>query len=140
MHPGVGRTNANTDTNASRYRVAPSFYLPEIPRISIEEVKAKLDAGANIIIVDSAAKASYNQSRIVGAVSIPLANMAEPYSELDGYDEIITYCACPDEETSASAAEKLMEAGYSNTKALEGGLKALKAAGFPVEGTAHGNQ
>ncbi len=31
----------------------PSSFLPEIPRISIYEVKAKLDAGANIAIVDS---------------------------------------------------------------------------------------
>jgi rhodanese-related sulfurtransferase len=33
-----------------------------------------------------------------------------------------------------------MEAGYIHVKAIEGGLKAWKRAGFPVEGTAHGNQ
>jgi rhodanese-related sulfurtransferase len=33
-----------------------------------------------------------------------------------------------------------MEAGYSNAKAIEGGLQAWKAAGFPVEGTNHENQ
>ena len=70
----------------------PSLYLPEVPRISVEEVKAKLDAGANIVIVDSRSKTSYDQSHIVGAISIPLTNMAEPYSDLDGYAKIITYC------------------------------------------------
>ena len=70
----------------------PSFYLPEIPRVSAEEVKAKLDAGTNIVIVDSRPKASYDQSHIVGAISLPLTSMAEPYSDLDGYDEIISYC------------------------------------------------
>jgi rhodanese-related sulfurtransferase len=33
-----------------------------------------------------------------------------------------------------------MEAGYSTAKAIEGGLKAWEAAGFPVEGTDHVNQ
>ncbi len=70
----------------------PSTYLPEVPRIGVEEVKAKLDTGSNIVIVDSRSKTSYDQSHIVGAISIPITTMAEPYDYLDGYDEIITYC------------------------------------------------
>ena len=70
----------------------PSFFLPEVPRISAEEVKAKLDAGANLVIVDSRSKANYEKSHIAGAISIPLGTMAERYSELNGYDEIVTYC------------------------------------------------
>jgi len=70
----------------------PSTYLPEVPRISVEEVKAKLDAGSNIVIVDSRSNTSYEQSHITGAVSLPLADMAEPYDDLDGYDEVMTYC------------------------------------------------
>ncbi len=70
----------------------PSSYLPEIPRISAEEVKAKSDAGINLVIIDSRSKTSYAQSHIMEAISIPISTMAEPYSDLDGYDEIITYC------------------------------------------------
>jgi hypothetical protein len=70
----------------------PSSYLPEIPRISVEEVKSKLDDGFNLLIVDSRSGKSYNQYHIVGAISIPLSIMAEKYNELNGYDEIITYC------------------------------------------------
>lgn len=69
----------------------PSSYLPEIPRIGIEEVKAKLDAGAKIVIVDSRSKASYERFHIAGAISIPERNMAGTYDNLDGYDEIVTY-------------------------------------------------
>ncbi len=70
----------------------PSSYLPEIPRISAEEVKAKSDAGVNLVIIDSRSETSYAQSHIAGAISIPVPIMAEPYSDLDSYDEIITYC------------------------------------------------
>ena len=79
------------DTPSST-ELPPSSFLPEVPRISVEEVKKKLDAGANIVIVDSRSKASYDQDHIAGAVSLPLADMAEPYDDFDGYDEIITYC------------------------------------------------
>jgi len=76
----------------SSTELPPSSFLPVVPRISVEEVKKKLDTGANIVIVDSRSKVSYDQAHIAGAVSLPLADMAEPYDDLDGYDEIITYC------------------------------------------------
>ncbi len=64
----------------------PSDYLPEVPRISIHDVKAKLDAGANILIVDSRELEDYNKSHIIGAVSKTEA------ITLESYEEIITYC------------------------------------------------
>ncbi|MFC1968784.1 rhodanese-like domain-containing protein [Chloroflexota bacterium] len=70
----------------------PSSYLPEVPRIGVEEVKSKLDAGINLVIIDSRSENSYDQSHIAGAISIPSKTMAEPYSDFDGYDEIVTYC------------------------------------------------
>lgn len=64
----------------------PSSYLPEVPRISIHDVKAKLDAGANILVVDSREIEDYNESHIIGAVSKTNS------IGLEGYEEIITYC------------------------------------------------
>jgi rhodanese-related sulfurtransferase len=63
-------------------------------------VKAKLDAGSNIVIVDSRTKASYESGHIAGAISIPLSDMsplspeeiAQRYGDLQSYDEILTYC------------------------------------------------
>jgi rhodanese-related sulfurtransferase len=54
-------------------------------------VKVKLDAGSKLVIVDSRSNAGYEQSHIVGAISLPLGNMAEPYSDLNDYDEIAFY-------------------------------------------------
>ncbi|MEE8469724.1 MAG: rhodanese-like domain-containing protein [Dehalococcoidia bacterium] len=69
---------------------APS--LSEIPRISVEEVKAKLDAGSNIAIVDARTRVEYEQSHIAGAISVPLGEIGQRYSDLQRYDEIVTYC------------------------------------------------
>ncbi len=84
-------TPATTPTSPST-ELPLSSYLPEIPRISAEEVKAKSDASVNLVIIDSRSDTIYAQSHIAEAISIPLSTMTEPYSDLDRYDEIITYC------------------------------------------------
>ncbi len=70
----------------------PSAFLPEITRVSVAEVKAKLDKRANIVIVDARAREAYQQTRIAGAISIPLEDISRRHGELRRYDEIITYC------------------------------------------------
>jgi rhodanese-related sulfurtransferase len=50
-----------------------------------------LDDGSKIVVVDSRSNAGYEQSRIAGAISLPLGNMAEPYNNLNDYDEIAFY-------------------------------------------------
>lgn len=65
---------------------------PDIPRISPEEVKALLDAGSNIVIIDTRSRGEYERVHIAGAISIPLEETAQRYRELQGYDEVVTYC------------------------------------------------
>ncbi len=71
---------------------APIPSPPDIPRISPGEVKALLDAGSNIVIVDTRSREEYERAHIAGAISIPLEEVAQRYRELQGYDDIITYC------------------------------------------------
>ena len=66
--------------------------LTEIPRTSPEAVKAKMDTGANITIVDARSKADYEQSHIAGAISIPLEEIAQRYKELNSDNEVVLYC------------------------------------------------
>ena len=70
----------------------PTPNLLDSPRISPEEVEAKLATGSNIVIVDTRSKAEYERTHIAGAISIPVGELEQRYSELRSYDEIITYC------------------------------------------------
>jgi rhodanese-related sulfurtransferase len=106
---------------------------PDVPRITPQDVKALLDAGANIVVIDSRSYGDYTLARIPGAISLPLADMAPPYTSLAGYDQIIFYCSCAEEETSAPAAQNLIDAGFSNAEALLGGFGAWIEAGYPVD-------
>jgi predicted sulfurtransferase len=64
-----------------------------VPRISLEELKEKLDAGADLVVVDVRSKEEFDQGHIPGAVSIPYAEIEARYRELPRDKEIITYCA-----------------------------------------------
>ena len=64
-----------------------------VPRISLEELKEKLEAGADLVVVDVRSKEEFDQGHISGAVSIPWEEMEARYSELPLDKEIITYCA-----------------------------------------------
>jgi len=64
-----------------------------VPRISLEELKQRLDAGADLVVVDVRSKEEFDQGHIPGAVSIPYAEIEARYRELPGDKEIVTYCA-----------------------------------------------
>jgi len=65
----------------------------DAPRISLEELKQKLDAGAELVIVDVRSKEDFDKGHIPGAVSIPWKEIETRYTELPRDKEIITYCA-----------------------------------------------
>ncbi len=92
-----------------------------------------MDAGANIVIVDVRSLEYYEKSHILGAISLPKVN--GPYTILDGYDEIYTYCTWADENISARAAQRIITEGYENCLTIEGGLAEWEKAGYPVDGS-----
>jgi len=65
-----------------------------VPRITVQELKAKIDRGEDVIIIDVRAGREYEESKIKikGAVRIPIVKLDERSSELPRDREIITYC------------------------------------------------
>ena len=47
--------------------------------------------------------------------------------------DIILYCTCPSEETSAKVALELHRLGIKRVRPLRGGLQGWKDAGYPVD-------
>ena len=63
-----------------------------VPRISLAETKAKLDAGT-ILLVDVRPKASYDELHAKGAINIPQDETETRLSELPKDKDIVLYCA-----------------------------------------------
>jgi len=81
---------------AAETRPAPVIGEPQIseseaPRVSLEDARAAFDTGAAVFL-DARSSASYADSHIAGALSIPLAELEARLGELDATRWIITYC------------------------------------------------
>ena len=62
----------------------------EVPRITPEELKAKVEAAEPVLIVD--VRKATDGGKIRGALHLPLAQIEEGMATLPRGREIITYC------------------------------------------------
>jgi rhodanese-related sulfurtransferase len=104
-------------------------------RITPEELQGKLNAGENILIVDLQGRrhSAAHPPAIPGAVRIDPRHI-EQYRDvqISPDREVVLYCACPGELTSARVALALKRRGIEHVRPLAGGLQAWRDRGFPV--------
>ena len=115
--------------------------FPELPRITVEEVKNKIDRGdKDFVILDVRDAASYAAGHIKGAVNIyydatgdpmnrQMMLMALPMDKL-----VVTYCDCTDDASSATIADELLMLGYDRDKVkiLSGGSLKWVEVKYPM--------
>lgn len=106
-----------------------------IARITADELKQKIDADEDIMIADLRHELDFNADpRIIpGAVRISIEEIEIRQHDLPKDREIILYCTCPNEATSASVAVKLHRLGIRQVRPLFGGFETWIELGFPVE-------
>lgn len=63
-----------------------------VPRITAEDLQAKLAAGQEVVVVDTRSLENYHEKRIAGAISMPLVEVDLRYQELPKDKEIVFYC------------------------------------------------
>ena len=106
-------------------------------RLSVEELNDMLANEDPPLIVDVRSRSSQSQGRIPGAVWIDHHAFDESLQALKLTDrmgeEVIVYCACPNEASAALVAKRLMRAGFKRVRPLGGGIDAWIAKGYGVE-------
>jgi len=107
----------------------------DMARISVEELRGQMDAGAAPVVVDvrSSTARTLELRRIPGALHVPVQDAARHLSALPRDREIILYCTCPNEASAARVARLLMNHGFEHVRPLKGGLEAWIEAGYAVE-------
>lgn len=89
--------------------------------ITARDLKAELDAGKPIVIVDVREPQEYQINRIPGSVLIPLGELPQRYEqELDRNAVIV--CQCKSGARSAKATAFLRTMGFGNVRNLTGGI------------------
>jgi membrane protein DedA with SNARE-associated domain/rhodanese-related sulfurtransferase len=107
----------------------------QIARITPEQLKQKLDAHEDIVIVDLRHKLDYEQdgSRIPGALHLLPQEVQKKHREFPRNRDVVLYCTCPNEAMSAQVAIMLQRRGIVRARPLEGGLQAWRDKGFPLD-------
>lgn len=101
--------------------------------ITTKDLKAKIDAGEDIHLIDVLSPESYEARHIPSAINIP--NGPELVQQIEALDitkdaEIIVYCSSESCGASPAAAEALEKAGYSNVVHYKDGLAGWQDAGY----------
>ncbi|MGF1458141.1 MAG: rhodanese-like domain-containing protein [Leptolyngbyaceae cyanobacterium] len=101
----------------------------------VYDLKSRLDWGEPALtIVDIRDRTLFNESHVMGAISIPAYELVSRIQNVLEYDRDIYIYADTDEEAN-EAATQLRAVGYEEVSVLRGGVAAWKAAGFQVEAT-----
>lgn len=101
--------------------------------IDVAELKARLDAGEELVVLDVRSPEEYAQDgRVAGSTLLPLPELAQRMGELERDQPIA--CMCRSGNRSLTACAQLAQAGFTSLVNVEGGMVAWSAAGYPVEG------
>ena len=106
-----------------------------VSRISVDDLKADLDRGARPFIVDLRHMLEFvvDPRTVPTAVRISPDELPARNAEIPRDREIVLYCTCPSEATSAKVAMDLKNIGISKVRPLQGGLKAWQDRGYPMD-------
>lgn len=88
-----------------------------------------------IVLINVLNKEQYVDCHIPGSISVPFQDLEQFAQTLDKNTEIILYCSNYQCTASSAGAQMLIEKGFSNVSAFEGGIAQWYQLGYPVEGT-----
>lgn len=116
-------------------------YLPRllagVPFVPANELKGRLDAGEDVVVIDVRTAGEFAGGRIPGAINLPLGEVAMRLRslgpELDAYKTQPVYAICRTENRAASAVRTFKKAGFTDLKVVAGGMGAWRRLKFPVE-------
>jgi membrane protein DedA with SNARE-associated domain/rhodanese-related sulfurtransferase len=106
----------------------------QMARITPEELKRKLEEGEVVAVVDVRHPLDFlpEPYTIPGAIRIPMEELKGRNQEIPRDREIVLYCTCPNEASSAMTAMQLRQFGVTRVRPLEGGYFAWRRRGFPL--------
>jgi len=104
-----------------------------IKEFSVADVKAKLDRGDRFHFIDVREDNEFLTDHAKGAVHLGRGILERDIETVipDTRAEIVLYCGGG--FRSALAAENLMKMGYTNVISMDGGIRAWREAGYPIE-------
>lgn len=103
-------------------------------RVEPNELKKRVEAGEDVYIVDlrHPLEILADPFTLPGAHTISPEALAARSKEIPRDRDIVLYCTCPSEATSAKTAMQLHQLGIERVHPLRGGFDEWKRLGFPL--------
>ena len=108
--------------------------LREGPMLNVTELKQRLDAGDDALLLDVRSGADFagEQGHIDGATNIPLEELSARLDDISGYQERPVFIVCRTDKRSARAALLLAQHGFADVHIARGGMTDWIRNGYPV--------
>jgi membrane protein DedA with SNARE-associated domain/rhodanese-related sulfurtransferase len=105
-----------------------------IARISPQELKRRLDAGESMVVVDVRDRLDFEAEPAIipGALHLTTEELELRHHEIPRERDIVLYCTCPSEASSARVALLLKRRGIERVRPLAGGFRAWRDLGYPM--------
>jgi rhodanese-related sulfurtransferase len=105
-----------------------------VDNLAADRVKQLMDAGEKIVLIDMRPVKEYQKRRLPGARSLPLAEVANRFSEVPKSGRVVLYCDCKPYDI-ADRAVFLEYRGYRNIFIMPEGYQGWVKRGYPTETT-----
>jgi rhodanese-related sulfurtransferase len=103
------------------------------PRMAAQEIRAKLDAGEKVVILDSRPLAEYRKMSIPGGIDCPGAELVYRVHDIAQSPDTLVVVNCAGRTRSIIGAQSLINAGIPNrVVALKDGTMGWHLAGFEL--------
>ncbi len=106
-----------------------------VARITPGELNGRMEAGEDLTVVDLRHPLEFDSDRVKvpGALHMLPGELARRHEEIPRDRDVVLYCTCPNEATSAMMTLRLHRLGITRVRPLAGGFDAWVEGGFPLE-------
>lgn len=104
------------------------------PMMDVENVKQKLDAGEDVLLLDVRSEDDYGgeQGHVKGSVLIPVEELSKRLSEIESFQEKTVMTICRTDRRSAKAAQILAKHGFADVHVIKQGMTDWNLKGYPI--------
>jgi rhodanese-related sulfurtransferase len=101
----------------------------------VDDLYQKVETGENVVILDlrSNAEVERDPSLIRGARHVTMDELKTRQHDIPRDQDVILYCSCPNEVSSARMALLLQRNGFTRVRPLLGGLDAWRERKYPTD-------
>jgi rhodanese-related sulfurtransferase len=103
-----------------------------VPEVTVDQVKARLDRGEPIHLVDVREESEWAKDHLPGAVHLSKGTIERDIEQRfpNPGTELVLYCGGG--FRSALAADNLQKMGYTQVISMDGGIRGWREKGYPL--------